>query len=151
MSEQKIIELHKQQSESQSKYTYFLLAVAASALAFSVQKTTGQKLSWSMLPLGIADLCWGLSFFLGCKYVSWDQATKYCNFSMLQLQSGTHPGQPTDPQRLAAAIAGLRDATGSNLTIAQRCSFWQFRLLVYGAVLFLLWHVIEMYLLTIKA
>lgn len=150
MAEEKIIELHKQQSESQSKYTYFLLAVAASALAFSVQKTTGQKLSWSMLPLGLADLCWGISFFLGCKYVSWDQATKYCNFNMLQLQNGTHPEQP-HPQLLATAIAGLRDAINSNLIIAQRCSFWQFRLLVYGAVLFLLWHVVEMYLLTINA
>lgn len=149
MPEQKIIELHKQQSESQSKYTYFLLAVAASALAFSVQKTTGQKLSWEMIPLGLAALSWGLSFFLGCKYVSWDQATKYYNFNLLQLQYGSHPAQPSHPQLLEAAITLVRDAIDSNLTKAQRCSFWQFHLLVFGAVLFLFWHIIGMYFLTI--
>lgn len=149
MPDQKMIELHKQLAESQSKYTYFLLAVAASAIAFSVQKTTGQKISWQMIPLGLADICWGLSFFLGCKFVSWEQATKYGNFNLLQLQNGVHPDQPTHPQLLAAAIECIRDTINKNLIKAQRCSFWQFRLLVYGAVLFLLWHILEMYLLTI--
>ena len=91
MADQGILELHKQHREGQSKYTYFLLAVAASAVAFAVQKTTGMKLSWSMTPLGLAAISWGFSFYCGCKNVLWVQAAIFANYSLLQLKGGIHP------------------------------------------------------------
>ena len=60
-TDQELMEIHKQHRTGQDKYTYFLLAVTASAVAFSVQKTSGLVLSWSLLPLGIAVLTWGTS------------------------------------------------------------------------------------------
>ncbi len=70
MADNELMEMHKQHRMGQDKYTYFILAVAAAGIAFSIEKTTGQKLSWSMLPLGVAVILWAISFFFGCKNLS---------------------------------------------------------------------------------
>jgi len=139
-----LIEIHKQHRAGQDKYTYFLLAVTASAIAFSVQKTTNLILSWSMLPLALAVLLWGTSFFFGCKNLHWVQASIYANYSLLQLQKGVHRNQPNHPQLVEAAIKGVDSAIETNVDNADFYAKWQFRLLIIGAVLFLIWHVIEM-------
>jgi uncharacterized membrane protein (DUF485 family) len=133
----------------QDKYTYFLLAAAASALAFAIQKTVDASFSWSMLPLAGAAVSWGLSFFFGCKNVSWVLTALYANVGFLQLKSGTHPNQPAHPQEVAAAISGVRNALDHNAEKAYLYAKWQFRMLITGGILFIGWHVLEMYFRTI--
>jgi hypothetical protein len=141
-------DLYLQHRTGQDAYTYFLLAAVASALAFAVQKTQGLTLSWSMLPLGGAALSWALSFYCGCKNVSWVQTALYANVGLLQLKAGSHPNQPEHPDELKGALLGVRKALDHNAEKAYVFAGWQFRLLVAGAVLFLAWHVLEMYLRT---
>jgi hypothetical protein len=148
MADNDLIEIHRQHCTGQNKYTYFLLAVTASAIAFSVQKTSGLKLTWSMLPLGLAVLLWGVSFFFGCKNLLWVQTSIYANYSLLQLQKGVHPEQPDHAQLLEAAISGVRSALESNIKNAQFYAQWEFRLLIAGAVFFLAWHIVEMIIRT---
>ena len=148
MTEQGIIELHKQHREGQSKYTYFLLAAAASAVAFAVQKTSGAKLSWSMAPLGLATLSWGLSFYCGCRNLLWVQTAIFANYGLLQLKSGIHPEQPPHPQLLQAAEEGVRSAIKTNIEGAEFNGKWQFRLLILGGILFIAWHILDMVLRT---
>ena len=150
MADQGVLELHKQHREGQSKYTYFLLAVAASAVAFAVQKTTAMKMSWSMLPLGLAAISWGLSFYCGCKNLLWVQTAIFANYSLLQLKSGIHPDQPPHPQLLQAAEEGVRAAIETNIKGAEFNGKWQFRLLIIGSILFLTWHVLDMALRTLN-
>ncbi len=148
MTEQGILELYKQHREGQSKYIYFLLAAAASAVAFAVQKTSGAKLSWSMIPLGLATLSWGLSFYCGCKNLLWVQTAIFANYSLLQLKSGIHPEQPPHPQLLAAAEEGVRSAVKTNIEGAEFHAKWQFRLFILGGILFIAWHILDMVLRT---
>lgn len=136
--------LSKQLAEAQTKYIYFLLAVAASAIAFVVQKTTGRSLSLNMLPLGLAVLCWSVSFFAGCRNRAYFSSMLHTNVALLKVQNGTHPGVPYHPDAIAAASEGIKEAADYN---SSRANFWgnlQFRLLVLGAICFLVWHVIEM-------
>jgi len=148
MTEQRILELYKQHREGHSKYTYFLLAAAASAVAFAVQKTSGEKLSCSMIPLGLATISWGLSFYCGCKSLLWAQAVILANYDLLQLKSGTHPEQPPHPQLSQAAEEGVMSAIMTNMDGAAIHGRWQYRLLILGGVLFLIWHILDMVLRT---
>ena len=136
--------ISNQLAEAQSKYIYFLLAVAASAIALSVQRTTGSALSWKMLPLGIAVLCWSWSFFSGCRNRAYFSSTLYANAALLQIQNGTHPEIPHHPDYVAAAAEGVRSAAENNSSMANFWGHMQFRSLVSGAIFFLIWHVIEM-------
>jgi len=137
-------QLATQLNDAQAKYTYFLLAVAASAIAWAIQRTTGHSLEWQMIPLGLAVLSWAGSFWCGCRNRAYFSSTLYANLALLDLQDGSHPKTPSHPDAIQAACAGVCRTAEQNSTSA---NFWgrlQFRLLVAGAVLFLLWHVMEM-------
>lgn len=148
MADDELLEFHRQHRTGQDKYTYFLLAVTASAIAFAVQKTDGLKITWSLIPLGLAVLLWGLSFYFGIKNLIWVQTAIFANYSLLQLQKGVHPEQPDHPQLLEAAIRGVTSALESNAKSAQFYGIWQFRLLIGGGILFIVWHILEMVLRT---
>jgi hypothetical protein len=143
-----LLELYKQHQASQDKYTYFLLAAAGAAIGFAVQKTDGLLLSWWLAPVGLAILCWGFSFFCGCKNIAWVQSSIYANNSLLQLKAGVHPEQPPHQELTAIAISGVRSALDTNVTTAQFFGVWQFRLLIAGAVFFIVWRLLEMVRLT---
>lgn len=137
-------QIANQLTEAQSKYTYFLLAAAASAIALVVQRTTGETLNWKMLPLGLAVICWGWSFFSGCRNRAYFCSTLYANAALLKIQNGTHPEVPNDPDYIEAAYSGVRSAAENNST---KANFWgnmQFRALIAGAMFFLAWHVMGM-------
>jgi hypothetical protein len=136
-----IDELWRQHRSGQDKYTYFLLAVAASAVAFAVQKTEGLPLSWQMTPIALAVLSWGCSFYAGCKNLIAVQTSLMANYNLLQLRHGVHPEQPNHPQLTAAAMSGVTSALQTNVNRAAFHAVWQFRLLVLGALLFIAWHV----------
>jgi hypothetical protein len=133
-----------QLAESQSKYTYFLLAAAASAIALVVKRTAGTTLNLQMIPLGLAVVCWGWSFFSGCRNRAYFNSTLYANAALLKIQNGNHPEVPNHLEYIEAACNGVRSAAENN---SSKANFWghmQFRSLVTGAIFFLIWHVIGM-------
>jgi hypothetical protein len=143
--------LYFQHRTGQDAYTYFLLAAAASALAFAIQKTDTLSYEWSMVPLGLAAVSWGFSFYFGCKNITWVQTALSANIALLQLKSGSHPNQPDQPGLLGAAVSGVSTAIKHNADKAYFYATWQFRTLIAGGVLFIAWHIIKMYVRTIAA
>ncbi len=146
MTSDNVREVFKAHREAQNKYTYFLLAAAAAAIAFAVNKTSAVALARSQAPLALAVLSWGLSFFAGTRHLAYVSSTLYANVDLLRVESGQHPEVGGDPQLIAAAGQGIRSAIEWNSERANRWAHWQFRLLVAGAVLYVAWHVLEMYL-----
>lgn len=146
-----IFELYKQHRAGQDKYTYFLLATAAAAIAFAVQKTEGLPISWWLLPVAFAILSWGVSFFYGCRHLNWAQTVLHANYNLLQLNQGVHPEQPPHPQLAQAAVRGVESALDFNVKKAQFYAVWQFRALVLGALFFISWRVVEMVRITCVA
>jgi hypothetical protein len=142
-----LLELYKRHEGNESKYTYFLLAAAGAAIGFAVEKTGGLRLSWWLAPVGIATVCWGLSFYCGCKSVSWGQAALHANYSFLQLVKGVYPDQPP-PALTKAAASTASTAIDKNGAKAKSFARWQFRFLILGAVFFIAWRLLEMVRLT---
>ncbi len=132
--------------ESQSKYTYFLLAAAGAAIGFTLTQTQDESLAWSQWPLGIAVFLWGSSFFCGCRHLAYVNSTLYANAALLKIESGQHPQVGNHPQYMEAASEGVRQAIEQNSESANQLGHWQFRFLIAGAVLYVIWHVFEMYL-----
>ncbi|MEJ2794365.1 hypothetical protein WAE56_13200 [Iodobacter sp. LRB] len=139
-----ITNLHKAHQTGQEKYTYFLLAAAGTAIGFAVQKTEGLPLSWWLLPVALAAVCWGISFHFGCKNITWVQTSIMANYSLLQLRQGSHPEQPSPQELESAAIPGVKSALKQNGKKAQFYGIWQFRLFVAGAIFFIVWRIAEM-------
>lgn len=133
-------QLHGQVIEGQRKYAYFLLAVAASAIALGVNRTTGLSLAITQIPLGAAVLLWSLSFLFGCRHLGYVTATLKTNAELLTIQGGEHPQFPPHPDIVQVA----RSTADENAEGASRNAKRQFGFLVGGAICYVAWHVLEM-------
>lgn len=130
--------------ESQSKYTYFLLAATAAAIGFALNQTQAATLTWFHLPVGVAVLLWGGSFFCGCRHLAYVNSILYANAEMLRIEAGQHPQVGNHPDYMQAASSGIRQAMERNSNSANQLGHWQFRLLIAGAIFYIAWHVLQM-------
>lgn len=137
-------ELHKAHRDGQEKYIYFLLASGGAAVAFAITQTTEATLSITKIPLGLAVLCWGLSFYCGCKQLLQTSNILQQNYEMLRVQAGLNPEFPPHPQ----IITIIRDAIGEQIKKSGQWGRRQFLLLLAGAFFYVVWHVLEMYFRT---
>lgn len=140
-------ELSKSLQEIQNKHCYFLLATAAAAIALSVRATAEASLSWSQLPLGLAVLSWGMSFYYGCRFMTNVDIVTSHTLTDMQIQAGELPYSKEPNIELdyrAVAKQVYEDSVKSLSESAKNFNRRQFRLLVAGAVLFVGWHVLEM-------
>jgi len=142
-------EVFKHLREGQDKYTYFMLTAAGGAVALAINQTQGAALKWPQVPLGAAVLCWGLSFFCGARHLTYVNSTLFANLALLRVESGNDP-RAQHPLEIQAAGLGIRDAIESNSNHASTYAKMQFRLLAGGALLYVVWHVLEMWLRTIR-
>ena len=143
------IEIKRQLNESHNKYTYFLLAVVGAAITLVVNQTKGASLSWSQLPLAAALVAWALSFFFGCRNRKYDTKCLYTNARLLDVLAGRSNLACTNPIIIQVANEEYNKTFEDSSSKGARFSILQFRFLVAGAVLYLVWHVLEMYLRTI--
>ena len=144
------IEMFFRYREDQDKYSYFLLAAAGSALAFAVQKTAGLTLRWNMIALAAAALAWILSFYFGCRRLLTSQESLRANYRYLQM------GEQIDSRYKSLPEYGeVRDEIMAEVQVlnnrAARYSSRQFQWLIVGAVLFIVWHVWDMFAHTFGA
>lgn len=146
MEEQR--EIRNQFRQQQEKFVYYLIALSVSAIGFSVYKTTGQQLKWIQLPLGISILSWGFSIFCGLRFLKYLISTLYANNDYFVIIQGKNPEIGNHQQKIEAATSGIKEAMNSNSTKANSYFKWQERLFYLGIILFLVWHIIEMYKLT---
>jgi hypothetical protein len=143
-------EMYFRHREDQNKYAYFLLAAAGSSLAFAVQKTAGLTLRWNMIALAGAAIAWIFSFYFGCKRLSTTQDSMGANYRYLLMDKQIHPSYKSLPLYGEVRNEILEEATGLN-SKAARFSRHQFRWLIVGAVLFIAWHVWDMFSRTFGA
>jgi len=144
MSREALYEVYRQHRVAEDKYTYFLLAAAGAAIALAVNQTSSSGIALSQIPLAVAVFSWALSFFFGCRRLSYISSILYANFSLLQVEGGEDPVVGLSPQRQQAAADGIRSAVEANLKRVQRHARMQFSFLLIGAVMYVAWHVIEM-------
>lgn len=145
-SEREVFRVHK---EEQSKYVYFLLAASGAAIGFAVSQTQGMSISYSQIPLAVAVICWGFSFYFGCHQLAYSLSNLYANAAYFQVQKGEYPDVGSDPNLISAASQGIKLAFESNANKANKSGHLQFMFLIVGSISFLVWHILEMYLRSI--
>jgi hypothetical protein len=138
-------DIYKAHREGQDKYTYFLLAAAGAAIAFAVTQSQTAMLTWPKLPLAFAVLFWAFSFYAGCRQIREVTNIMQQNYDLLRVQEGLHPQFSNHPE----VVAVIEEAVRESADKSGRWGARQFRLLVTGAVFYVVWHVTEMALRTL--
>ena len=129
--------LHQSHIEGQRKYIYFLLAAAASGIGLAINMTTDLQLTWSQTPLGIALLLWGVSFFSGVKAIMKRNSLIGTNALAVEASNTKSMTKKTNKE-ISEAIKDLQKIEFTYRNI-------QFYSIISGAVLFVVWHITEMY------
>src|SRR5689334_1056639 len=128
--------IFKELNTLQEKYAFTLMAGAGAAIAYALNLTHGQPLAKSHLILGVAVVCWAGSFYCGCQQTAYRGSTMYANGQLLRVQNGTHPDGGINPNMMAIATNGIKQALEFNSTRAGVYMNAQFRLFITGGVFF---------------
>lgn len=125
--------------ESQNKYCYFLLAISASAIGFTIKSVDNRVFEWNLMPLGIAILFWGLSFYCGCYYIMLKSTNMRANQEYLNSINNR------ERAKILSEIFDKNSQRGGNY--GKR----QFVFLVTGGIFYILWKLLEMFLRSINS
>lgn len=142
MADSDILSLVQFYKSSQDKYTYLLLAVSASAVAFTLQKTENVVFEWSLLPVGLSALSFGLSFWFGAKNIVWGLAATYENIHLLQLAKRAHPDAPLVSEDRQAAIHDVVLKLDKHDKNARLSATRQYQTLITGALFYISWQLL---------
>ncbi|MDE3235828.1 MAG: hypothetical protein KGO81_07735 [Bacteroidota bacterium] len=143
MSDDKTTELTKRHFEAVDKYVYFLLAAAGAAIGFSIQKVDNRPLSYSLIPLGLSVLCWGISFYSGCNCIKNKNNATETNLSTMTQYNLTTKISKEDYYKSIDSYAAF-------MKKSKDFSRWQFNFLIIGVILFICWTILEMYIKTVN-
>lgn len=141
-------EIQRQFRQQQEKYVYYILALTVSAIGFGIYKTSGLPLKWSQIPLGLSVICWSISIFFGLNFLKYVNGNLYLNNEYFEILAGINPDFGNTTWQIEANIEGLKLAMKSDEKTAEKYFDWQGKLFYFGVVLFILWHILEMYLLS---
>lgn len=131
-------------NQGQEKLTYYFIALAVTAIGFSVYRSGDMSLSVWQIPLGVAVVCWALSIYCGITFLKYRLAIQYANFEYLSVSDGTHPEIRKNPLHAEPTKAGISAAIESNSKKGGRLYRWQYRYFYLGIIAFLTWHIVQM-------
>jgi len=141
-------EILKQFRQQQEKYTYYVIALSVAGIGFAIQKTTGQPLRISQIPLALAVLCWGVSVYCGLTFMGYVISGLYSNSAYFDILKGTHHLTGKNPEAIKIGAEAMMDVMNKNSNVAEKYAKWQNRLFYSGIIFFLGWQIWEMYQVT---
>lgn len=150
MSTENTREIYRILASSLVKYTYFLLTAAGASIALAMNQTSQLSMNWLQVPLALAVICWGLSFYYGCRCIQCGHSTLHINLDLHRIESGNHPLAGSDPQRMEIGTSTLRKIYEEKSAKVGTHAQNQFALLILGGILYVVWHILEMYARTVN-
>ena len=138
-------EIQKQFGQSQEKYVYCLIALCVAAIGFSIHKSTGTPLKWIQIPLGLAIIFWSGSVYFGLKFIRYCIAVLWKNNAYLDVSKGVSAVTGKDPVKIEIAASVLTESIYDVGKKAEKMFKYQTYCIYVGFVLFMAWHVLEMY------
>lgn len=147
MEEQK--EIRNYMRALQERYVYYLIALAVTSIGFAIYKTSGQSLNWIQVTLGLSILSWGTSIHCGFTFIKYHISTLYANNAYFEIIKGQDQSIDQNPSNILAKTNAIKEAMRSNVNVAGRYFYWQQKLFYIGMISFIIWHISEMYMITL--
>ena len=102
-------ELYQRILATQERFAYFFLAASGSAIAFALVRTEDQPPARWMLPVGVALVCWGVSFTsVSGRAPPVQGEVLLGNWKSLDVQQGTERITASNPSLVEPALERLR-------------------------------------------
>ena len=135
--------------ESQEKHAYFLLAAVGACIGFSITQSNQAIISCQQIPLALAILMWGISFYCGCRYIQEKQSVMHFNFKYLVAENTKNPAPGLESARVDIEKLVALEGVNSTGVKARRYRLAQFYLFIAAVAFYITWHIIKMWARTL--
>lgn len=139
------LQIQNEHRSQQTKYRYYIIGLSVTCVGFSVYQTTGQSLSFYHIPLALSIISWGISIYLGLKYLQYFLSILYADNALFKIRDGHEETVGSNPLLIKTAIDGVTEAIKNNIKKSAKLANWQERFFYIGSFLFIIWHIITMY------
>lgn len=139
------IEIQKQFRQKQEKLVYYIMALSVSAIGFSIYQTTGQSLKVVQIPLGFAVISWSMSIYYGLKFLKYVISSLYANNEYFEIIKGNNSNVGKHPIAIESGVKDFKAAMKINQSRMKHYFKYQSILFYIGMILFIIWHLLEMY------
>ena len=139
------IEIHKEYHSQLIKYKYYIIALCVTSIGYSIFRTTGKNLECLDILLAIAVSAWGISIYLGFRFLKCSLSILHANNALFEIHKGIHPYTGTHPEKIEIGDNSVKEIIKELGKIGLNVSVWQERLFYLGIVLFIIWHILKMY------
>jgi hypothetical protein len=139
------IEIKKLLTQGNEKRTYYVIALCVTAIGFSVITTIDSSLSLSQIPLLLSIICWGFSIFCGMELTKLSLKHLWANAKYFEI-SADYNNNP-EVNKILLKLGKKKASEGE--VNASQYKRNQERLFYIGIILFITWHILEMYLRTV--
>ena len=144
----KQIEVRNEHRQQQLKLRYYIIALCVTSIGFSIFSTQGDKLGYFQIPLAIAVSSWALSIFLGIRFLKTSLNILNADNAQFDILAGVHKDVGNNPNLIEAALKGIKGAIDEHQNRGIKDAIWQERLFYIGILMFIIWHILEMYVKT---
>lgn len=121
-------ELIKHYREAQSKYMYFIMAIDAAAIGYTVSAPLPDNITYTYLFLILAIIAWGISFISGCLYILVSMGADKLIIGKIAIRKTAEQLKMMDEEIMLMEKLAKRFAVTLLLS------------LVAGAVFYIIWH-----------
>lgn len=139
-------ELWKIHVTQREKFIYYLLALAVTALGFSVSVTDKETIHLRLIPLGIAAIGWIISIYLGLMSIIIGMQFMRTNIGLLWIKEGINPNNgkkiPSEEILIAyEATVKIMEEHSNKMASNFNWQRWSF---FFGVIFFMVWRIFEM-------
>lgn len=150
MSEDIETKLGTEFKASQQKYTYFLLAGAASAIGFAMTQSKVEPLNYTHAPLGVAVGLWAISFVSGLRFLENAITLTHHNWNILAFKRELLRTEEINKPEIMAGFMKVADKSigkiQSRMIHYGELQSW---CLLLGGLAYIAWHVSRMWFLRV--
>lgn len=136
-------EIRKEHDTQLVKYKYYMIALCIASIGYSIVRTTGRSIDCCDIPLAIAVSSWGISIFLGFRFLKCSLSILNIDYALIDVRNGVHPTSKNHPEKIKIGVDSLTDSINRFQRIGKNANVWQERLFYIGMIMFIFWHVLD--------
>jgi hypothetical protein len=101
-------EFFNQFNSGQNQYTYFIMAIDASGIAFAISRIDEKVFSWPLILFSLSVIFWAISFFAGIRFQQLKNENLLLEYKNMDIREEDFPGIAGDKVIIEQESAKLK-------------------------------------------
>lgn len=138
-------EVHNQLKTSIEKFSYYVIALSVSSLAFVIYLTKDDKIDFPKILLLFAVLFWALSIYCGFNFIKKQQIGLLISYTMYENLRNKFDYSKNDSQKIKEIDNKFKQKVEKVSEKSKKNYKYQLNFFFLAVTFYIIWHICEMY------